>query len=236
MEQKKAQDKYIKKVLKLIRCSKERKDSILKDLEADIAAAMECGESWDEIVKRLGMPEVLAAEFNENIEEGEAGKSGQDQRILLIAAVIFIVAVIAGVVIWRVNQNSQAEENDGLEEVRLEQIELKDSQHFRVEEVERAYSEVVRLIVEGEYDKLLEEWEDDVMRTLVTKETIKAAKDNVGENWGTFQKYGSTYSVEVNDGESLWALIQITEVYENVTVTFRVTFNEDMELSGLYIW
>ena len=46
---------------------------IRRDLEADICAASERGESWEEIRDRMGGPRELAQEFNENMGSGSTG-------------------------------------------------------------------------------------------------------------------------------------------------------------------
>ena len=61
------QENYLKEVEKHLNCGKARKKQIRRELEADICAASEQGEEWEETRKRMGDPAELAREFNENM-------------------------------------------------------------------------------------------------------------------------------------------------------------------------
>ena len=58
---------YIKKVVKLLGCSRQQKRKIQLDLENDIEMALKQGESLEDIIQRMGAPEEVAREFNENM-------------------------------------------------------------------------------------------------------------------------------------------------------------------------
>lgn len=60
-------EKYIKKVIRLLNCSQQQKKKIKLDLENDIEMALKNGESFEEIIQRMGTPKELAHEFNENM-------------------------------------------------------------------------------------------------------------------------------------------------------------------------
>ena len=63
--------KYIRLVLKKLKCSGQKKNEIKKELESDIVSAEESGEALDEIMARMGTPNSLAAEFNDNFSPEE---------------------------------------------------------------------------------------------------------------------------------------------------------------------
>ena len=65
------QEKYVIAVLKKLKCSGSKKKEIRKELESDIAAALENGESLEEIMARMGSPASLAGEFNDNFSKEE---------------------------------------------------------------------------------------------------------------------------------------------------------------------
>ena len=54
---------YVKKVLKRIPLQKNDKTRLEEDLLQDILSAMEDGESWENIQKRMGTPEQVAQEY-----------------------------------------------------------------------------------------------------------------------------------------------------------------------------
>ena len=57
--------KYIKSIVKNLKCFKTKREDIKRQLEADFQAAMETGETLEEIQVRMGMPENVAKEFND---------------------------------------------------------------------------------------------------------------------------------------------------------------------------
>ena len=75
------QESYLKEVEKYLNCRKAQKKQIRRDLEADICAASERGESWEEIRDRMGGPRELAQEFNENMEHGKENEALQKNSV-----------------------------------------------------------------------------------------------------------------------------------------------------------
>lgn len=51
---------YIKKVIRLLGCSRQQKRKIQLDLENDIEMALKQGESLEDIMQRMGTPEEVA--------------------------------------------------------------------------------------------------------------------------------------------------------------------------------
>lgn len=61
------------------------------------------------------------------------------------------------------------------------------------------------------------------------------AKTQISDDWGNFQSWGSIYLSEVTQQGQTFAVGQATAVYEHVTVTYTISFDEDMKLAGLYM-
>ena len=96
------QESYLKEVEKYLNCRKAQKKQIRRDLEADICAASERGESWEEIRDRMGGPRELAQEFNENMGSGSTGrKMKRSRKILLICGIVVaVLAVLIAAAYW----------------------------------------------------------------------------------------------------------------------------------------
>ncbi len=47
-------EKYIKQIMKLLTCSKKRKEEIKQQLVSDIDAAVTSGEKEEDVIKRMG--------------------------------------------------------------------------------------------------------------------------------------------------------------------------------------
>ena len=54
---------YIKEIMRGLDLKKSEKKRIEADLDSDIQAALEQGESMDEVIRRIGEPEEVAEEF-----------------------------------------------------------------------------------------------------------------------------------------------------------------------------
>ena len=59
-------EKYIKMVIRNIKCSGKKKKEIKRELTSDITTALAAGEEWQSIMERMGTPAALAAEFNKS--------------------------------------------------------------------------------------------------------------------------------------------------------------------------
>ena len=73
------------------------------------------------------------------------------------------------------------------------------------------------------------------MKPMLTAESMESAKATVSDDWGAFEAYGTVYAVQIKQQGKRYAVGQMTVGYENVSVTYTLTFEEDMKLAGLYI-
>ena len=69
----------------------------------------------------------------------------------------------------------------------------------------------------------------------MTEEFMQNAKAQLGGDWGEFQDFTNSISVEVVQQGKHFALTELTALYENRSVTYQISFNENMELSGIYM-
>ena len=73
------------------------------------------------------------------------------------------------------------------------------------------------------------------MQTILNAETMEGAKGALSNDWGERKLFGAVYMVELIRGNSHFAVGEITVTYENVSATYRLTYDEDMRLSGIYM-
>lgn len=64
---------------------------------------------------------------------------------------------------------------------------------------------------------------------------IDKAKEQTGKDWGTLIDFGKCYMVEQKQQGKVMAVVQMNAAYEKIGVTYTLFFNEDMELTGLYM-
>lgn len=88
---------YIEKVLFFLQMPENEKERVRSDLQSDFAAAMENGETEEEIISRMGQPEQLAQELNQNRKAVQPHGGGKSSILCgkIIAIVSGILAVAA---------------------------------------------------------------------------------------------------------------------------------------------
>lgn len=212
------QENYLKEVEKHLNCGKARKKQIRRELEADICTASEQGEEWEETRKRMGEPAELAREFNENMGNTKRKMSRPKKILLICAAVAAVLAVLAAVLFWLLPKTYP----------------ISASSIFQEETVASEAEEIVELLNEKDYETLQEK-STDQMKTVMNEEYMEGAKAQVGGDWGEFQRFTSSISVEAVQQGKHFAITELTALYENRSVTYQISFDENMELAGIYM-
>ena len=211
-------EKYVKMIVKRIRCSRKKRIEIGKQLLSDISSELENGEKPEAVMSRMGRAWEVAEEFNQNLPESER-KSYRRNRIIkfvLIIAVILVAAV--GVLFWFLPKSSTIGSSGVFSQEAVEQ------------QTKWAIQELDNHDLEG-----LKEHATDEMSAVLTSETIENARNGISDDWGDFRSFGIVYMSELKQRGHYYAVTQVTASYENVSVTYTITFDENMKLSGLYM-
>lgn len=209
---------YVKQVIKKLNCPQDKRDDIESQLLSDIEIALSEGRQLEEILTEMGEPEVLAKEFNENLgsSRNTQGKKRKVMMALLIVAVV--LAALAGFAYWAFPKTR----------------EIGRSGKFTAHEVEQYAKAVVDAFSAGDYD-VMESYYSDEMREAVARQMLEEAKPFIGEDWGKYGGVGTIYMAEVSQRGKDYVIVQMNASYENVSVTFTLTFNSGMELVGFYM-
>lgn len=211
------QDKYIKMVLKEINCSKKDKLKIKEDLKNDIALSLANNETWEEIEERLGTPKELANELNENFDQPIKINS---KKNLIIGIFIGIgIVIIVGVCAF----NYFIPKSDSIDESKI----------FDETTLNEKVQVVIDCLNADDYDKLMS-ISDDLMQKSSTREGLNGAIATLGD-LGDFKSVTRANFVEVKDQGKLIAVGEIVALYEHKSVTYTISFDEDMKLIGLYM-
>ena len=213
------QEKYIRLVLKNLKCSGQKKNDIKKELESDIAGAEESGETLDEIMARMGTPKSLAAEFNDNFspEELKAFKRKRLWKILGISAGVLLILLLA--VFYILPKNYPLEQRGNYVE----------------SEVMARADEITLAFAEKDYASIREMCASDSVKNVLSDETLSGARALFPDEWGAFVTYGNAYTAEVVQMGNSMAVIQINATYENTAVTYTLMFDENLNLCGFYV-
>ncbi len=211
-------EKYVNAVAHQVKCSKGRRREIKQQLLSDICAAKEQGERTEDILKRMGSVQALAQEFNENLPETERKRFMRRILICAVGTGVFVLLLLAAVVWWFLPKSSQ----------------FGNSGEFQEEIVVNQTKEIIRKLDNNEYAELYEEM-NPVMKRTLTPEVMETVKAQLSDEWGVFQSYGRMYMSEISQRGRLYVVVQVMVVYENISVTYTISFDKEMKLAGLYL-
>lgn len=211
-------EKYVNAVVHRVKCSRSKRKEIRQQLISDISAAEENGEGMEIIFKRMGSVKALAREFNENLPDVERKKYKHKKWLCIFSAVIVILMILAAVIWWIFPKYSELDSNG----------------KFQEEIVEARTKEVVQMLDNDDFASL-QEMATPAMEHALIPEIIKGYKSQISDDWGEFQSWGRIYMMEVNQMGKKYAVVQAMAGYENASVTYTITFDEDMKLAGLYL-
>lgn len=211
-------EKYIKSIIKQLTCSKSRREEIKKQLTADFDDAVSTGEKEEDIISRMGKAEEIAKAFNKEFSDEEKKIYKKERRRKSILDV-FVVAILILIAVWWMMPKSTS---------------LEGSKRFDSEAVQTKAEEVIALLDAGDYDGL-REMSMEKFAVLINEEEMEHARGLLAEDWGELQNYGSVYLAEVTQRGEHSAVAQMNVSYENTSVTYTISFDEDMKLNGLWM-
>lgn len=210
--------RYVNAVARKLKCGGTRKREIKRQLLADMQARKNQGERLDDIISRMGKAEEIAEGFNENISVEERKRYARN-RVLKIVIPIALALVFLGMAGYWLFPKT---------------VDIEKSRYFDKEEVEAAMKETVELLDAEEY-ATLQKNAIPQMQSLLNAETRKSMRETLSDDWGERRQFGAVYLVEVVQGNRHLAVGEMTVTYENVSVTYRLTYDEDMRLAGIYV-
>ena len=207
---------YIKKVIRLLGCSRQQKRKIQLDLENDIEMALKQRESLEDIIQRMGAPEEVAREFNENM--GVQPPRSHKKMIIIIIGLL----VGVGLAVFLFIRSMIPEYTD-----------LQDSSYFQQEQVAQIMAEVILDVSPLDEQSLIERCDETMAQTL-TEHSLSEALESLGE-LGNFQRITSERYVEVNQNGYICVIGEIVALYQKRSVTYTITLDQNYQLAGLYM-
>lgn len=210
--------RYVNAVARKLKCGGTRKREIKRQLLADMQARENQGERLDDIISRMGKAEEIAEGFNENISVEERKRYARN-RVLKIVIPIALALVFLGMAGYWLFPKT---------------VDIEKSRYFDKEEVEAAMKETVELLDAEEY-ATLQENATAQMQSLLNAETRESMRETLSDDWGERRQFGAVYLAEVVQGNRHLAVGEMTVTYENVSVTYRLSYDEDMRFAGIYV-
>lgn len=209
---------YVNAVARKLKCDGKRKREIKKQLLADIQARENQGERLEEIISRMGKAGEIADGFNENISLKEQRRYAGNKVLKIVIPIVLAVIFIGMAVFFMLPKT----------------VDIEKSRIFDKEEVEAVMKETVELLDAEDYDALQKNATSG-MQPLLNAETRENMRRTLSGDWGERRQFGAVYIVELIQGNRHFAVGEMTVTYENVSVTYRLTYDADMRLAGIYV-
>lgn len=105
---------------------------------------------------------------------------------------------------------------------------------YTKEALEEKTLKVITLLDQDDFDSLQADATEE-MRSVLTKAQIDQVRDQFGDNWGERLSFGTVYMQETVQQGWLYATTQVVVTYENMTITYVISFDQEMRLAGIYI-
>lgn len=210
--------RYVNAVARKLKCGGTRKREIKRQLLADMQARENQGERLDDIIFRMGKAEEIAEGFNENISVEERKRYARNRVLKIVIPIALALFFLGMAGYWLFPKT----------------VDIEKSRYFDKEEVEAAMKETVELLDAEEY-AALQENATAQMQSLLNAETRESMRETLSDDWGERRQFGAVYLVEVVQGNRHLAVGEMTVTYENVSVTYRLTYDEDMRFAGIYV-
>lgn len=211
-------NQYVNAVARKIKCGGAKKKEIKRQLLADIGVRLEQGEPIEEIIEQMGSMQEIASGFNESISQEERRRYTRNKTLKIVLPIVAAVVLLGVCIYWMLPKSKDVSQ----------------STLFSEAQVEAAMKETVELIDENAYEALQGKAIPQ-MQAFLSKEEIDKVKAQMSADWGERQKFGTVYMSEVIQGNVHFAVGEITVIYENITVTYRLTYDKEMRLAGLYV-
>lgn len=209
-------EKYVKKIVRNLKCTGAKKKEIGDSLLSDIAARREQGEAMEQIMESMGSPEEIAEAFSQNLSDADR-KAYKRRRIGMTIGQIVAALVFLSVLAWWMIPKPAALGDD-----------------LSQEAVTASVEKVVVMLNQNDFDGL-QELAVDELKSKLTQETMDEVRKGISEDWGEMQSIGKVYMQGVKQKGKVIVVTQVDAVYENISVVYTISFDEDLRLGGLYM-
>ena len=211
-------EKYVNAIVKKIKCGKKRREESKQQLLSDIGAQMSQGRRLDNIMRQMGAASEIAEGFNENLSDDERKKYRRTRRTRIFVPIFAVIIILVA----------------GIYAYLPKSFPIEDSAYFQKDIVEECIKNIAIQVGENDYAALRENATEQ-MKPIFAEDYLPNAKNQLSSDWGQLKSFGSIYLTEVSQLGKHFAVGEITVVYENITVTYRLSFDKDMRLAGMYM-
>ena len=209
---------YVNKITKNIKCSGKRKKEIRKELLTDIECRIGQGEKLEDIISEMGTLKEIADTFNESMPKKEKQYYFRKRVSCIVFIIIVIVMMAISFFYWMMPKEKDIE----------------NSRYFDKHQIEGIVKQTVELLEKEDYDSLKNSAIEQ-MNKYLDKTFIDSIKQQISDDWGERKEFGTIYMIEMVQGNKHFVIAEIRVVYENVSVVYRLTYDQNMQLAGVYM-
>lgn len=212
-------EKYVNDIVRRIKCTGERKKEIRNQLLSDIVMRREQGEPLEQIIESMGPAQEIAEDFCQNLSDADR-KAYRRKKIGVIlgavSAVLLIVLLIAVYIWWLLPKPAELKTD------------------FSQEEISAEVQRVIEMLDQNDFEALQEAAVEE-LRTVLTQDTIDKVRQDISNDWGGRQSFGHVYVQGAKQWGKYIIVTQTDVIYENISVVYTISFDEELRLTGLYI-
>ena len=210
--------RYVYEVTKRLTCTKNKRREIKEKLLQEISSAKEGGEEVNVVLERMGDPKDVARRYNIEFLEPEKKAFIKERRIKRIVSFVVVLVVISALAYWAIPKSAP----------------IGSSGMFTQEAVEEKAKQVVECLGRDDLEGLKSD-ATEKMKQAIDADMIDSVREQISTDWGEFQTIGKIYTAEMKQRGERLAVAQVVATYENINVTYTLSFDEDMKLAGLYM-
>lgn len=212
-------EKYVKQIMKLVTCGKNKKKDISRQLLSGMQERMDNQESLETIISSMGSIHEIADGFNESLS-AEDKKQWEKEKNLKILGIVVLVILVICFLFFMMLPNAN---------------EISESEIFDETTVQNALMQTIDCLDAEDYDSL-KQMSTDSLAAVFTKEKMDEVKAQICEGgFGNRISLGNVYMTEVAQSGKHFATCQAQVSYEKIVVTYTISFDENMKLCGLYM-
>lgn len=211
-------EKYVKDIVGRIKCGSVKKKEIGTQLLSDISMRIKQGETLEEIMQSMGSPREIADAFSQDMPENER-KAYRNKKIGMIVTAVVLGVVLLGFYVWWIFPKPYTIENNAL---------------LSKETVSARVETTVSLLDANDFETLQAEAVDE-LRNVLTQEVIDKVRLPMSDDWGKRLSIGNTYVQGIKQKGKIFIVTQTDVMYENISVVYTITFDENLNLAGIYM-
>lgn len=146
-------------------------------------------------------------------------KAYRNKKIGMIVTAVVLGVVLLGFYVWWIFPKPYTIENNAL---------------LSKETVSARVETMVSLLDANDFETLQAEAVDELWNVL-TQEVIDKVRIPMSDDWGKRLSIGTTYVQGIKQKGEILIVTQTDVMYENISVVYTITFDENLNLAGIYM-